>query len=399
MGEGMDKERFLIFDFCNNFEFFRVNKNGSESGIQVSLSEKIYNTRAQICRELQAPEYTTDEKYVAYRNETVDDLREQVVALNDNSFMVKRHLRFVEIFREMLAWQNLETKEISDIKEHIAPLVKPQSDDELAKRFDYLIYSIDLGMLQSKNVNSAVRTVIFTAQLLSHKYTIPQVKKEKETIELVQTQDFWDNADIMKLNKVREALRELLKYLDRTKHKIYYVDFPDVITEPTPGEPIGPVIELENYKIKVENYLKEHEDNLSVFKLRNNKTLTEQDMKELERILWIELGTKEDYQKEFGDKPVGRLVRQIVGVDRDAVNEAFSKFLSDEHLNVNQIRFVNLIIDYIVKNGNIEDNSALQKEPFKSVGSITILFKDDMTKARELLNTIEQIKENSEKMA
>jgi len=399
LGEGRDKEKFLIFDYCNNFEFFRVNKNGAETGIQTSLSEKIYNTRAQICRELQAPAYTTDDNYVAYRNEMVGDLRNLVIGLNDNSFAVKRHLRYVEAFRRILTWQNLETKEISDIKEHIAPLVKPESDNELAKRFDYLIYSIDLGILQGKNIQSAVSMVVYTAEILSRMYSIPQVKMHREAIEKVQTQEFWDNTNILELNSVRKALRELLQYIEKKKRKIYYVDFTDVITEPVEGKPIGTGIEMANYKKKVEFYLKEHEDNISVYKLRNNKRLNEQDMKELEKILWNELGTKEDYQKEYGDIPIGHLVRQIVGVNRDAVNEAFSKFLSDEHLNVNQIRFVRLIIDYIVKNGNIEDNSALQKEPFKSVGSITVLFKDDMTIARELLDTIEQIKENSEKMA
>ena len=399
LGEGIDKERFLIFDFCNNFEFFRVNKNGAENGIQMSLSEKIYNTRSQICRELQAPAYTTDDDYVTYREDTVGDLLELVIELNDESFAVRRHLRYVEAYRRRLTWQNLETREISDIKEHIAPLIKLRTDNELAKRFDYLIYSIDLGMLQSKNVRQAVRTVVVTAEILSRMYTIPQVKAQREIIEKVLTQDFWDNTNVLELNQVRIAFRDLLQYIEHQKRKIYYVDFLDIITEPAAGDPIGPGIEMENYKKKVEYYLKEHEDNLSVYKLRNNKRLTESDMKELERILWKELGTKDDYIKEYGDKPIGRLVRQIVGVNRDAVNEAFSKFLSDEHLNVNQIRFVNLIIDYIVKNGNIEDNSALQQEPFRSVGSITMLFKDDMTTARELLNTIAQIKENSEMMA
>ena len=102
-------------------------------------------------------------------------------------------------------------------------------------------------------------------------------------------------------------------------------------------------------------------------------------MKSLEDILWKELGSKEDYQKEYGDTPIGRLVRQIVGVERSAVNEAFSEFLSEERLNINQIRFVRLIVDYIVANGNIEDNKVLMEEPFRSVGSITALFKDDMT--------------------
>lgn len=399
LGEGMDKERFLIFDFCNNFEFFRVNKNGSESGIQTSLSEKIYNTRAQICRELQSSEYTTDGDYVLYRNNTVDDLRGLVVELNDDSFAVKRHLRYVEAFRREFAWQNLETKEISDIKEHIAPLVKPKSDDELAKRFDYLIYSIDLGLLQSKNVQPAVAKVIVTAEILSQMYTIPQVKAQKETIEKVLKQDFWDNTNILELNQVREALRELLQYIERKKRIIYYVDFTDIITDPVAGEPIGTGTQMENYKKKVEFYLKEHADNLSVYKLRNNKKLNEQDMSELEKVLWKELGSKEDYLKEYKDMPIGRLVRKIVGMDRDAVNEAFSKFLSNEHLNINQIRFVNLIVDYIVKNGNIEDNRALQQEPFKSIGSIMVVFKDDLGTARELMDTIAEIKENSEKMA
>ena len=127
--------------------------------------------------------------------------------------------------------------------------------------------------------------------------------------------------------------------------------------------------------------------------------LNETDMNELERILWNELGSKEDYIKEYGDTPIGRLVRKIVGVDRTAVNEAFSKFTSDEHLNVNQIRFVNLIIDYIVANGNIEDNAVLMEEPFRSLGSITTLFKDDMGKAKEIMNVVAEIKSNSEMFA
>ena len=122
-------------------------------------------------------------------------------------------------------------------------------------------------------------------------------------------------------------------------------------------------------------------------------------MKSLEDILWKELGSKEDYQKEYGDTPIGRLVRPIVGVERSAVNEAFSEFLSEERLNINQIRFVRLIVDYIVANGNIEDNKVLMEEPFRSVGSITALFKDDMTTAKQIMEVVAQIRLNSEIVA
>ena len=194
-------------------------------------------------------------------------------------------------------------------------------------------------------------------------------------------------------------MRSLLQYLDKIRRKIYYTNFTDTIIDSTEGEPIYGGNDLKNYRKKVEFYLKEHSDRLSVYKLRNNKKLSEADLKELERILWTELGSKDDYIKEYGDTPIGRLVRQIVGVDRAAVNEAFSEFLTEERLNLNQMRFVNLIVDYIAANGNIDDNKVLMGEPFKSVGSITSLFKDDMGTAKQIMEVVAQIKRNSEEIA
>ena len=399
LGEGVDKERFLIFDFCNNFEYFRVNKGGSESGIQETVCEKIYNTKVQIARELQGPQYTSDEEYTSYREELVEELQHAVLNLNDASFRVKRHMRYVETYRNLSNWNNLETMEVSEIKEHIAPLIQPKKEDELSRRFDYLMYSIDLGLLQSKSVRTPVSIVMNTAELLSAKYTIPQVNAQKEILEKVQTAEFWDNVTILEINQVREAMRDLLQYLDKVRKKVYYTDFKDAIVAAEEGEAIYGGNDLKNYRKKVEFYLKEHSDKLAVYKLRNNKKLSEADLRELERILWEELGSKEDYKKEYGETPIGRLVRKIVGVDRSVVNEVFSEFLSEERLNVNQIRFVKLMIDYIVVNGNIDDNKVLLEEPFRSVGSITSLFKDDMQTAKQIMDVVADIKRNSEEIA
>lgn len=401
LGEGADKERFLIFDFCNNFEFFRVNTNGAESGLIETLSEKIYNTKAQICRELQAPVYAENEAYVEYRGELVDTMHHAVIQLDTNSFLVKRHLRYVQEYSDRMAWKRLETAQIAEIKEHIAPIVRPDQSDELARRFDHLMYTIQLGILQSKNVQKPVNTVISTAQLLSSddKRLIPQVKEQKDMINKVLTKDFWDDVTVMDLEEVREALRNLLQFLDKKKKRIYYPNFEDTIIDMKEGEPLPVGDRLESYRKKVEFYLKSNENTMAVYKLRNNKKLNATDMQELERILWTELGTREDYTKEYGDTPVGRLVRKIVGLDRGAVNEAFSKFLSDEKLNIHQIRFVNLMIDYIVANGNIEDNKVLMNEPFRSVGSMPVLFKDNMNTARDIMGMVAMIRENSETIA
>lgn len=78
------------------------------------------------------------------------------------------------------------------------------------------------------------------------------------------------------------------------------------------------VNDLKSNRKKVEHYLKgnQHEYKLAIYKLRNNKSLTKQDMKYLEQILWQELGSKEQYEKDYGDTSVTKLVRKIVGLDR-----------------------------------------------------------------------------------
>lgn len=252
---------------------------------------------------------------------------------------------------------------------------------ELAVRFVFS-YDAELKLPYQDNVSSLIHERTF-----------------RDIIQKVQQAEFWDHTTIIELDMVRTALRDLLQYLDKKIRRIYYTDFTDTIIAVTEGEPVYDSNDLKNYRKKVEFYLKEHGDKISVYKLRNNKQLSEGDLKELERILWRELGLKEDYVKEYGDTPIGRLVRQIIGVDRAAVNEAFGEFLTEERLNINQIRFVNLIVDYIVTNGNIDDNKVLMEEPFRSVGSITTLFKDDMGTAKRIMEVVADIKRNSEEIA
>lgn len=134
---------------------------------------------------------------------------------------------------------------------------------------------------------------------------------------------------------------------------------------------------------------------MAIYKLRNNKPLTKQDVEMLEAILWNELGSKAEYEKDFGDTPITKLVRSIVGLDRQAANEAFSEFLSKQRLNIQQAKFVELIIDYVVKNGTL-DKKVLQQEPFKTVGSIIEVFKDNMVDAKTIIGIIDDINRNSE---
>lgn len=395
LGIGIDKEKFLVFDFCNNFDFFRVNPKGFDGAIGQSLTEKIFNLKLDLIRELQDLKYDIDE-YKSYRDALVEGAILSIKALNEDNFRVRMELKHVLKYKEENRWVALGTLDVSEIKEHISSLIMPLNEDEFAKRFDVTMYTIELAKLQNANATKPIKSVVQTAEELSKLGTIPEVQAQKYTIEKVKTEEFWESADIFELDAVREALRELLKYLQKSTQKIYTTNFEDLIVREDRGGAFYNANDLKNYRKKVEFYLKEHKDELAIYKLRKNKKLTKQDLKTLEELMWKELGTHADYEKEFGDMPVNKLVRKIVGLDREAANEAFSEFLNKESLNTKQIHFVKLIVEYIVANGLIDDNKVLQEDPFRSVGSITELFRGNMEDARKIMDIIMHIKGNSE---
>ena len=395
LGVGIDKEKFRIFDFCNNFEFFRVNPKGFDSNLVESLTEKIFNKKVELVKELQNIKYD-EEEYIDYRKELLEDILNSVENLDEDNFRVKMNLQFVHRYKNKDIWNALGDINLSEIRQYISPLINSLKDEELAKRFDLLMYTIELSSLQRMNVKRYIRNVIETADKLSKLGTIPEIQENKQMIEKIKEEEFWKNVSIFELEEVRFALRELLKYLEKNSQKIYYTNFDDFIISEESNSAMYEVNDLKNYRKKVEHYLNAHKDDMVIYKLRNNKKLTKKDIEELENIMWNKLGTSIDYEKEFGDMPVGKLVRKLVGLDRQAANEAFSEFLNNENLNINQIRFVKLIVDYVVANGFIEDNRVLQEDPFRTLGSITTLFKDNMDDARKIIKIIDNIKVNTE---
>ena len=139
--------------------------------------------------------------------------------------------------------------------------------------------------------------------------------------------------------------------------------------------------------------MEEHGNTLAIHKLTHNIPLSSGDYKELERILTSELGSKDEYEREFGSMPFGLLIRQIAKLDHEAAMEAFSKFINDASLNQRQISFVYKIINHIEQNGYMENISDLQKPPFDKPISFIKMF--DAKTRNSLIETIKSITENA----
>ena len=372
--DGEDKKKFYIFDFCGNFEFFRMNK-GKVSANLMALQSAVFNLQFEISYKLQDIKYQTD-KLTAYRTALVKHMTEKVKELPRDSFTVCQHLKYVELYSEESNYQMLTYEDTLLVREEVAPLILPESDEVTAVRFDALMYGIELASLVGKKYTSARKDLLKKVSGIAGVANIPEIQAQTELIDQILHTDYVENAGIDEFENIRENLRDLMKYIpDKSRNK-YMTNFTDEILSTEWKEAELENDDLENYKVRVEYYVRQHQDNHVISKLKKNQPLTENDVEELEKILWNQLGTKEDYEAEFGGKPLGEFVREMVGLDMNAAKEAFSKYLEDVNLDSRQIYFVNQIIEYIVHNGMMKDLSVLLESPFTDRGSISEIFTD-----------------------
>ena len=313
--------------------------------------------------------------------------------MNRDNFAVKQHLKYVDLYAVSENYRALTYEDTLLVRDELAPLIEPDADDAKALRFDALMYGIELAYLVGKKYGRARSDLLKKVSAVASVANIPEIMMQAELINKILHTDYLDNAGINEFEHIRESLRDLMKYIPVTKI-IYETDFDDEILDINWNESELENDDLKNYKAKAEYYVRQHQDNAVIAKLKGNVPLTGADVKVLEEILWNEVGTKQEYEAEYGEKPLGVFVREIVGLDMNAAKEAFSEFLNDTNLDSRQIYFVNQIVEYIVHNGMMRDLSVLQETPFTDQGSIVEVF-TDLTVWMGIRKVIDQVNANA----
>ena len=389
--DGEDKNKFYIFDFCGNFEFFRMNQ-GRPTANMMALQGAVFTLEFEIAYKLQNLEYQV-ERLIAYRNKLVGTMTGKVQELNRENFAVRQHLKYVDTYSIVSNYNSITFEDTLMVRQELAPLIQPDGDEASAVRFDALIYAMELAFLSGKGYGRHRSDLFKKVEGIASVANIPEIQMQSELINKILHTNYVENAGIDELEHIRISLRGLMKYLPKEIVK-YDTNFTDEILSTEWNESELENDELKNYKAKAEFYVRQHQDNIVIAKLKTNKPLTETDVESLEHILWNEIGSKNDYEKEYGHKPLGEFVREIVGLDMNAAKEAFSEFLNDTNLDSRQIYFVNQIVEYIIHNGMMKDLSVLQESPFTDKGSVVEIF-TDMNMWMRIKKTIDQINANA----
>ncbi|WP_420625522.1 DEAD/DEAH box helicase family protein [Candidatus Poriferisodalis sp.] len=405
-GPEEDKTHFNVFDFCGNLEYFSQPLVPAEKSSGKSLSEILFSARLELLQSLDSVAALGDE-----RAEIAATLHRTVESMNPKNFLVRPHLELVERFSSLEAWETASLADLAELNDRVAKLPDQlDADSEDAKRFDVVMLNAQLGLLRSEPFERQRRRIIRVASALADLGTaIPLVAQQQELIADIQTDEWWADVTYPMLEDARKRLRNLVQLIVHTNKNVLYSDFADefggasVIKLPGTGEPGGDGDagdeddagdgrggdEFARFRKKTQHFLKENLAEDVVAKVRSGETLTLVDMDALQRVL-VAAGIGDDDTFAEASKRAGSFglfIRSLIGLDRAAAKRAFAKFLDDKRYSVNQIRFVEMVIDYLTEHGTVEEHRVYES-PFISVapeGPDAIFVSDDVDEFFEIV--------------
>jgi type I restriction enzyme R subunit len=364
-GPGQDKKDFLVFDFCGNLEFFSQDLPTTAGSIQKSLSQRLFEARLGLVTRLDAAPVDAE-----LRESAAKTLYEIVVGMNLDNVLVRPYRREVERFAFWSVWAALSDADAEAVLGLAGLPSATRDDDEYAKRFDLLMLHRQLAQLDgdavtAERLRETVQTI--AAALLAMTATIPSVAQQAELLEAVAEDEWWVDVTLPMLELARIRLRGLVRLAEKTGRNPVYTDFTDELGTATeialPG--VAPGTNLERFRAKATACLQQHADHVALQRLRRNKQLTPEDLTALEdMLLACGVGERADIESvAVRTGGLGLFIRSLVGLDHAAAETAFATYLDRGRFTVDQIRFVNLIVDELTAYG-VVDPTRLYETPY-----------------------------------
>ncbi|MDP3978786.1 MAG: DEAD/DEAH box helicase family protein [Pseudomonas sp.] len=379
----MHKSEFYIFDFCANFEYFNEHPKGALGGLAEPLGKRLFKARLDLLSLLTSKDTRAlgnlvestgqYDAFVGLRGDLSNELHDEVAAMNLDNFIVRTELEHVTRFADREVWNALDDAALGDLRTHVAGLPSEREAEHIsAKLFDLVCLNLQLALLRSTSDFMAYRDkVVELASQLEAMENIPAVRAELALLQDLQTEEYWKDISLPMIEQVRRKLRGLIKFIERRPSNPVYSMLTDQIGAATVVDlkNFSTGINLAQYKKKVEAYIRANENHVAIAKLKYNRALTPSDLSELEQFVYESepVQSRSRFEECYGsDKPLTLLIRSLVGLDRNAAKEAFGQFLDDNRYSSQQIRFVEMIIERLTRQGVMEAGQ-LYEPPFTAL--------------------------------
>jgi type I restriction enzyme R subunit len=373
-GPGRDKKEFLIFDFWSNFWYFDEKYKESQPSLHKSLLQHLFEARVELAQvALDKMDQATFDAAAAL---IIGDIR----AVRDtNAIDARDRWRELEMLADGDRVHHFAAVTKADLLSIAAPLqhLRAIRGDEDAYRFDLLMTRLEVELMKggpsAPKVEDLRGRVQEAVELLGKNQN--PVKAKADSITKVRNKEFWATPQVHHLETLRRELRGIMKYQQlppTTRVAPQDFDVTDTDLSIDTYIPRLEGLDLVEYKRRVESVLSEHfRENSILGRVRAGEAVREDELEELVRLV-LQVDDRANIRHLAGHDPATRrsllaVFRGLVGLDAAAVERAFTEFVHKHpHLSAQQLRFLQVLQNYIAQNGGIEIDR-LYEPPFTTI--------------------------------
>ena len=365
------KQGFLIFDICNVFPFFKLNPDGKidKADTALSLYQRVFMQKVALYSAMQFnySKLTIEDK--RFCEELRADLVDEVVKLNRNYIGVIKNLKEIDYYSTIDGWVNFNQKKLVEIKAKVAPNIQGIIDLDTSRTFDYLCYKFCATRFNPDADFVKTAKLIFglSAYLIKNKSHVSEVKEHLNTLTYVASDAFLKESTVTQVDQIREEIRELMKYVDKSSIDSIISDFDDTISsfEDADEEKVDFNVSIDDFKTleeKISFLIHSDETIPLVIKVQNMEKPSNEDVQHFKDKVIEIAKSADEYNALFDDDAsIVAFVRKNIELNPVAVEE-FLKQERSNGFNEDQIRYVKELLLFISQNGKFERQDLLREE-------------------------------------
>ncbi|WP_346239607.1 DEAD/DEAH box helicase family protein [Niabella insulamsoli] len=279
-----EKDKFLILDCWDNFEYFKLNPKGKEIKSPTALPIRLFKMRLE---KLKVAKERNNEIAESEKLE----LEKLINALPKHNVVVQENATDLEKVYEPKFWENLTDDKIDFLDQTIAPILRALSSvDFKAMRFEKDIVEFSVAQLNNESQDIENLKEIIVEQITELPLNIGVVAKEKEIINKVLKNSFWVNPTETDLKEVIDKVAPLMRYRQRFDggDEQESLNLKDVTYKKEMIEfgPENELVSVSRYKEMVEEMVQQLADQNPILKkIKSGEEISEEELKELAELM------------------------------------------------------------------------------------------------------------------
>ena len=372
-GPGKDKTHFLIFDHWENFEYFELDPEPEDVKQSKSLMQKLFEARLTLA------ETALKKADLATFDDVIKLIHADITALDMNTIAVRDNWQDVETCKDEKRLNQFAPATKDILWQSIAPLMQWRNimGQSEAYRFD-----TEIANLQTLLFTDASQIDIARQALLGKVTTLQmhlnEVRAKASAIAAIQQDSYWQNLSFAALEQSRKALRGIIHLRDKaivTPTPELVLDVKEDTAEYKVTERAANIVSVDYqiYRQEVEKTLAPLFDtDLVLQKIRAGEQVSEADLARLNALVHtqnpnVDLNTLKEFFPE-SSVSLDKILRTIVGMDKEAIERAFTDFVQQTHthMNAKQQRFIGMLKNHLIRYGAIAIEQ-LYDAPFTSI--------------------------------